>query len=268
MSKRLEGKAALVLGVAPGNVGEAVARRYVEQGARVLVSGRRADAVAAVAQSLGVPWLACDITSQAEVDDLVAQSKQCLNGLDIGVNATGWGLLKPFLEHSREDLEKMNAVQFTGPFQYFQALLRHMPTGGSIIQISSVTASIMFDNHAAYMGTKAGIDHVIRCIAHEFGQHGIRANSIAPGGVADAPMSGGGLLSPSIAALYHREIPLGRSGVSADVADAALWLASSESSFVTGQVIHVSGGQTLRRNPSISEIYAAATAPAGPARHL
>ncbi|MNH17976.1 3-oxoacyl-[acyl-carrier-protein] reductase FabG [compost metagenome] len=176
--------------------------------------------------------------------------------------------MKPFLEHSREDLEKMNAVQFTGPFQYFQALLRHMPTGGSIIQISSVTASIMFDNHAAYMGTKAGIDHVIRCIAHEFGQHGIRANSIAPGGVADAPMSGGGLLSPSIAALYHREIPLGRSGVSADVADAALWLASNESSFVTGQVIHVSGGQTLRRNPSISEIYAAATAPAGPARHL
>ncbi|WP_207883177.1 SDR family oxidoreductase [Pseudomonas sp. 30_B] len=259
MSNRLKDKAALVLGVAPGNIGEAIARRYVKQGARVLVAGRRPDALAAVADTLGVPWLACDITSQADIEALVARGVERLGGLDIGVNATGWGLLKPFLEHSQEDLDTMNAVQFTGPFQFFQALLRHMPNGGSIIQVSSVTASIMFDNHAAYMGTKAGIDHVIRCIAHEFGHQGIRANSIAPGGVADAPMSGGGLMHPGIAALYHREIPLGRSGVAAEVADAALWLASDESSFVTGQVIHVSGGQTLRRNPSLAEVYAAAT---------
>lgn len=259
MSNRLKDKAALVLGVAPGNIGEAIARRYAEQGARVLVAGRRPDALAAVADTLGVPWLACDITSQADIEALVARGVECLGRLDIGVNATGWGLLKPFLEHSQEDLDTMNAVQFTGPFQFFQALLRHMPNGGSIIQVSSVTASIMFDNHAAYMGTKAGIDHVVRCIAHEFGHQGVRANSIAPGGVADAPMSGGGLMHPGIAALYHREIPLGRSGVAVEVADAALWLASDESSFVTGQVIHVSGGQTLRRNPSLAEVYAAAT---------
>ncbi|MND65943.1 3-oxoacyl-[acyl-carrier-protein] reductase FabG [compost metagenome] len=66
-------------------------------------------------------------------------------------------------------------------------------------------------------------------------------------------------MHPAIAALYHREIPLRRSGVAAEVADAALWLASDESSFVTGQVIHVSGGQTLRRNPSLAEVYAAAS---------
>ncbi|MBT8765046.1 SDR family NAD(P)-dependent oxidoreductase [Metapseudomonas boanensis] len=258
MSNRLKGKSALVLGVAPGNIGEAIARRYVEHGARVLISGRRSEAVSSVAAALGVDWLSCDITSQAEVDGLVAESVKRLGGLDVGVNATGWGLLKPILEHSRSDLEMMNAIQFTGPFQYFQALLRNMTSGGSIIQISSVTATIMFENHAAYMGTKAGIDHVIRCIANEFGHHGIRANSIAPGGVADAPMSGGGLVHPGIAALYGREIPLRRSGVSADIADAALWLASDESSFVTGQVIHVSGGQTLRRNPSMAEIYGAA----------
>ncbi|MBF8755408.1 SDR family NAD(P)-dependent oxidoreductase [Pseudomonas guariconensis] len=259
MSQRLAGKAALVLGVAPGNVGEAIARRYVEHGARVMIAGRRVEALEAVGAALDVPWQVCDIISQSEVDALVASSAQRFGGLDIGVNATGWGLLKPFLEHSQEDLDRMNAVQFTGPFQYFQALLRHMPQGGSIIQISSVTASIMFDDHAAYMGTKAGMDHVVRCIAHEFGHRGIRANSIAPGGLADAPMSGGGLQHPAIAALYHREIPLQRSGVAAEVADAALWLAGDESSFVTGQVIHVSGGQTLRRNPSLGEVYAAAT---------
>ncbi|WP_044873005.1 SDR family oxidoreductase [Pseudomonas sp. LFM046] len=259
MTNRLEGKAALVLGVAPGNVGEAIARRYLDQGARVLVAGRRADALNAVAADLGCDARVCDITVEDQVNALVADAVQRLGGLDIGVNASGWGLLKPFLDHSRNDLEQMNAIQFSGPFQYFQALLRHMPAGGSIIQISSVTATIMFDQHAAYMGTKAGIDHVIRCIAHEFGHRGIRANSIAPGGVADAPMSGGGLHHPAIAALYQREIPLGRSGLAADVADAALWLASDESSFVTGQVIHVSGGQTLRRNPSMVDVIAAAT---------
>ncbi|WP_176590281.1 SDR family oxidoreductase [Sphingobium sp. EM0848] len=254
---RLTGKSALVLGVAPGNVGEAIARRYIEQGARVTISGRRADAVADVAAQIGADWQACDITVEGAPERLVTETAARQGGLDIGINATGWGLIKPFLDMTRADLDAMNAVQFTGPFRFFQALVAAMPQGGSIIQISSVTATIMFDNHAAYMGTKAGIDHVIRCIAHEFGHQGIRANSIAPGGIIDAPMSGGGLMLDNVAALYRREVPLGRSTECADVADAALWLASEESAFVTGQTIHVSGGQTLRRNPSIGEVYAA-----------
>lgn len=254
---RLAGKSALVLGVAPGNVGEAIARRYVEEGARVTVAGRRADALAEVAGRIGADWQLCDITVEGDPERLVVETAARQSGLDVGVNATGWGLLKPFLAMTREDLDAMNAVQFTGPFRFFQALVAAMPSGGSIIQISSVTATIMFDDHAAYMGTKAGIDHVVRCIAHEFGPQGIRANSIAPGGVVDAPMSGGGLMLDSVAALYRREVPLGRSTRCADVADAALWLASEEASFITGQTIHVSGGQTLRRNPSIGEVYAA-----------
>jgi NAD(P)-dependent dehydrogenase (short-subunit alcohol dehydrogenase family) len=258
MMDRLKGKTALVLGAAPGNVGAAIAKRFVGEGARVAVAGRRQDAIKELASEIDAIGLACDITREADVNRLVTEAKAQLGGLDVGVNATGWGLLKPFLETTREDLEQMAAVQFVGLFQYFQALVRAMETkGGSIIQISSVTAQIMFENHAAYMGTKAGMDHVIRTIAHEFGHRGIRANSVAPGGVADTPMSGGGLNVPKVAALYQREIPLGRVGVAADVAEAALWLASDEARFVTGQVLHVSGGQTLRRNPSIQEVFGA-----------
>ena len=257
MADRLKGRKALVLGVAPGNVGDGIARRFAEHGAQVMIAGRRADALEAAASGYGARWHSCDITREADVKALVAAALEEMDGLDIGVNATGWGLLKPFLEHDRDDLDRMAALQFSGPFQFFQALVAAMTEGGSIIQISSVTATIMFDHHAAYMGTKAGLDHVVRCIAHEFGHRGIRANSIAPGGIADAPMSGGGLNVPAVAALYRHEIPLGRSGVVADVADAALWLASDEASFVTGQTIHVSGGQTLRRNPSIAEVFAA-----------
>ena len=255
MDKRLSGKKALILGVAPQNVGAAIARTYVDHGAQVVIAGRRAEPLREIASEIGADWVACDITDEVSLNKAVEDATAKMGGLDIGVNSTGWGLLKPFLETSKEELEQMAAVQFTGPFQFFQALVRNMQNGGSIIQISSVTATIMFEDHAAYMGTKAGIDHVIRTIANEFGDKGIRANSIAAGGVADAPMSGGGMAIPAMRKLYMREIPLQRPGVSADVANTALWLASEESSFVTGQVIHVSGGQTLRRNPSIAEVY-------------
>ena len=87
--------------------------------------------------------------------------------LDIGIQATGWGYLSPFLESTEEDLVKIMNLQFKGPYQFFQACIPAMSDGGNIIQISSATATIMLDNHAAYMGTKAGIDHVIRTIAND-----------------------------------------------------------------------------------------------------
>jgi len=262
MTQRLQGKRALILGVAPNNVGAAIAKRYVDEGAAVVVAGRRADVLEQVAKDIGAHPLTCDITNSDQVAALVTDAVAHLGGLEIGVNATGWGLLKPFLDNTREDLDTMCAIQFTGAFQFYQALVRAMQkSGGSIINISSVTATIMMDNHAAYMGTKAGMEHVIRTIAHEFGPL-IRANTLAPGGVADTPMSGGGLNVPAVQKLYEREIPLGRPGVAADVADVALWLASDDSKFITGQTIHVSGGQTLRRNPSLAEVYAAFQTPA------
>jgi NAD(P)-dependent dehydrogenase (short-subunit alcohol dehydrogenase family) len=131
--------------------------------AQVVIAGRRAEAVKQVANVLGVEWVLCDITDAASISDAVAASASRMGGLNVGVNTTGWGLIKPFLDTDRSDLDRMTAVQFTGPFQFFQALLRNMDDGGSIIQISSVTATIMFNDHAAYMGTKAGTDHVIRC---------------------------------------------------------------------------------------------------------
>ncbi|WP_018179209.1 SDR family NAD(P)-dependent oxidoreductase [Jongsikchunia kroppenstedtii] len=256
-TRRLENKRALILGAAPGNLGAVIASRFVEEGARVAVAARRPDAAEAMADELGVTGLVCDITDGAAIDRAVGEASSRFGGLDIGINTSGWGLLKPFLETTEDDLNTMAAIQFVGPFRFFQALVKAMTGGGSIIQISSVTATIMMENHAAYMGTKAGMDHIVRTIANEFGTQGIRANSIAPGGIADTPMSAGGLNIPQIANLYNREIPIGRPGVADDVANTAVWLASDESGFVTGQMIHVSGGQTLRRNPSFADIQGA-----------
>ncbi|RYY38144.1 MAG: SDR family oxidoreductase, partial [Sphingomonadales bacterium] len=173
-------------------------------------------------------------------------------------NATGWGLLKPFLETTKEDIERMAAVQFTGAILFYQAMLRSMRDGGCLIQISSATASIMLEDHAAYMGTKAATDHVIRCIANEFGHRGIRANSIAPG-FTPTPMTAKASKNRAILDTFAKEYPLGRVGTSDDIAKAAVWLASDDC-FMTGQVLQVNGGVTLRRNPTNAEIVTAVKA--------
>src|SRR3546814_3995231 len=97
-------------------------------------------------------------------------------------------------------------------------MLRRMRDDGSIIQISSATASIMLEDHAAYMGTKAGTDHVIRCVANEFGHRGIRANSIAPG-FTPTPMTAKASRNQAILDTFAKEYPLGRVGTSDDIAD-------------------------------------------------
>ena len=256
---RLEGKVASVLGAAgKDNMGQVIARRFAEEGAKVVVSGRHEDVLKELAAEIGGDWVCCDITSKASIDDMVGAIVERHGKLDVAVNATGWGLLTPFLDNTDEELEQMMALQFKGPFQWLQALLRVMGEGASIIQISSATAKIMLDNHAAYMGTKAGIDHVIRCVANEFGDRGIRANSLSPGLTA-TPMTAGHMQSASLVETFRRCYPLGRIGTSEDIAAAAVFVASDEC-FMTGENLQVNGGLCLRRNPRAHELHEAAVA--------
>lgn len=256
---QLAGKVAIVIGAAGrDNMGQVIARRFAAEGARVVVAGRDAEALAELAQELDGIAVACDITNEADLAALADVATAQLGGIDIALNATGWGLLKPFLDTTKADIEKITALQFTGAILFYQAMLRGMRDGGSLIQISSATASIMLEDHAAYMGTKAGTDHVIRCIANEFGQRGIRANSIAPGFTA-TPMTARAARNQAIIDTFTREYPLGRVGTSEDIAEAAVWL-SSDACFMTGQVLQVNGGLTLRRNPTNAEIGAAVRA--------
>ena len=255
MMKRLQDKVAIVLGAAGrDNMGQEIARRFAAEGARVVVAGRQADELARFAATIGGCAAVCDITRAADLRALAVQAMQWGGRLDIAVNATGWGLLKPFLEMTEDEIDRISALQFKGPFMFFQAVLAVMGRGGSIIQISSATATIMLDDHAAYMGTKAGTDHVIRCVANEFGSRGIRANSISPG-LTDTPMTAEAKTVPGLFDCFLPGYPLGRIGTRADIAAAAVWLASDEC-FMTGQNLQVNGGLTLRRNPSGAEIQA------------
>jgi 2-hydroxycyclohexanecarboxyl-CoA dehydrogenase len=268
---QLAGKTAVVLGASSaGNMGQHIAREFLSEGARVLVSGRKTGELESFARANGCEWAPCDLTDEASVTALADSAETKLGGIDIAVNATGWGLLKPFLDTTHEDLTAMTALQYIGPFHFYQAMIRKMGRsfggrGGSIIQISSATATIMLNDHAAYMGTKAGADHVIRCVAHEFGREGIRANSISPG-LTDTPMTAEHKAVPGLFDAFLAGYPLGRIGTSDDIAAAAVWLASDRC-FMTGENLQVNGGLTLRRNPTGEEIaaaVAAATAPASP----
>jgi len=263
---RLEGKVALILGAAsPDNMGQVIARRMHAEGAAVVVAGRRMSALEPLAAELGGLAVSCDITKRDEVFAAIERAFDWRGRLDTGINATGWGLLKPFLETTEDELQQITDLQYIGPYYFFQALIgamsRNTPSGGSIIQISSATATIMLNDHAAYMGTKAGCDHVIRCVAHEFGERGIRANSISPG-LTETPMTAEAAKIPGMFDSFLAGYPLGRIGTKEDIAAAAVWLASDEC-YMTGENLQVNGGLTLRRNPTRDEIGRAIAAASG-----
>lgn len=250
---KLQGKVAIITGAAgKDNMAQVIARRFAAEGASIFVTGRQEEPLKAFAEELNGGYVLMDVTSRDDVFAAVAAAKARFGKVDIDVSATGWGLVKAFEDNSEEDLDRMLAIQFKGPFFFFQALLGAMEQGGSIIQISSATAKIMLDHHSAYMGTKAGIDHVVRTIANEFGHRGIRANSISPG-LTRTPMAGGAFSVPGFIEAFEREYPLGRVGTTEDIAAAAVWLASDEC-FMTGENLQVNGGLTLRRNPSLVEL--------------
>lgn len=257
--RKLQGKVAIVLGAAGrDNMAQVIARRFADEGARVVVAGRHLDELQRFAKTIdGAAWT-CDITKKAEVEALFAFAAEWGGHVDIALNATGWGLLKRFAETTEEEIDKITDLQFKGPFFFFQAAVERLSRGGSIIQISSATATIMLNDHAAYMGTKAGTDHVVRCVAHEFGSRGIRANSISPG-LTDTPMTAAAKDVPGLFEAFLSGYPLERIGSKEDIAAAAVWLASDEC-FMTGQNLQVNGGLTLRRNPTRDEIEAAIAA--------
>lgn len=254
---RLAGRTAIVLGAAGrGNMGQAIARRFAVEGARVLSAGRHEDELARFAEEIGGDFALCDITVRNEVNTLVEKCVRGFGGIDIAVNATGWGFVKRFEKTSEEELDKILGLQFKGPFFFMQAVAPMMAArgGGSIIQISSATATVMLNHHAAYMGSKAGADHVVRCVAYEYGKFGVRANSISPG-FTRTPMTETAAEMPGMAEAFAREYPLGRIGTMDDIAEAAVFLASP-ACFMTGQNLQVNGGLTLRRNPTQDEINA------------
>ncbi|RVQ65158.1 SDR family oxidoreductase [Croceicoccus ponticola] len=258
---RLEGKRALVIGAAEtGNMGQAIARRLKSEGCDVTVSSRRIELLQEFARELGGHAVACDLTDRDSVFALAEEASSRMGGIDIAINSTGVAVGGPFVDFAEADLDKLIDLQFKGSFFFLQAMVKAMQaSGGSIIQISSAVAqpgTTVDGGYEAYMGTKAGIDQVVRAVANQFGKLGIRVNSIAAGHT-DTPMHhenfGGSDIPDWMKACFADCYPLGRYGTSDDIAEGCVWL-GQDNCFMTGQVLQLNGGLTLRRNPLMQDL--------------
>ncbi len=254
---RLDGKVAVILGAAArDNMGQVMARLFAREGAKVVVGGRHEDELRRIAAEVGGCYALCDITKKSDLEGLYKTAVDAYGKVDVAVNCTGWGLMAKLLETTEEQIDKLTALQFKGPYFFLQVFVGGMAAtgGGSVIQVSSASAHALLYNHAAYIGTKAGSEALVRCFANEFGSKGVRVNAIAPG-LTGTPMTDAEMKMPGLQEAFLKEYPLGRIGTTQDIADAALWLAGDEC-FMTGQTLQVNGGLTLRRNPTPREINA------------
>ena len=254
---QLKDKTAVVIGAASsGNMAQVIAKRFADEGAKVLVSGRNEEELAAFSKQIGGSYALCDITDHDQVKQLAEQAQAQLGSVDVAVNATGWGLAKPILEVEDDELERMVALQFKGVHYFLAEFVRSMMAnstpGGSLINISSATTKALINNYATYIGTKTGSEALVRCVANDYGQYRIRANSISPA-LTKTPMTEGAFGVPGLADTFVSRVPLGRLNTSDDIAAAAVWLAGDQA-YVSGQNLQVNGGLTLRGNPQAADI--------------
>jgi 3-oxoacyl-[acyl-carrier protein] reductase len=242
----LAGRTALVTG-ATGGIGSAIAQALHRQGATVAISGRRQEALESLAAAMRdrVRVMPCDLTDATQTNALIAKVEETMGRLDILIaNA---GILRSNLLAQMSD-EEWNAVielDLTSAFQLSRAALRGMirRSSGRLIGITSMLGVTGFPAQANYAAAKAGMIGLFKSIAHEYAKRGITANCIAPGFIVPA-MAGVRIGEEQRDAIIAR-VPAARLGSVDDVAAAAVFLASDEASYVTGQTLHVNGGLVM-----------------------
>ena len=241
---RLKDKVALVTG-AGGGIGTAVAKRFAGEGALVLCTDRDLAKAETTTREIvkangAAQAFAADVSDPKHCERQVAEAIRRFGRIDIVVNNAGIGLHKLALDTSLEDWERVMRINLTGSFLTAQAAARHMVAqgGGRIIQIGSISGQRGNMGGIAYGASKAAVMHVCKVLAVELSGKGVMVNAIAPGPIETGISKHG----PSRKQNYLSRIPSGAYGTVEAVANAALYLASDESAWVTGHVLNVDGG--------------------------
>jgi 3-oxoacyl-[acyl-carrier protein] reductase len=241
----LSGKTALVTG-ATGAIGHAIAQALHAQGATVAISGRRQDALAQTAQALQerVHVLPCNLAIKDEVEALVPRCEELMGRLDILVANAGMTKDNLLVQLGDAEWDEVIAVNLTATFRLARAAVRGMMRRrfGRVIGISSVVGATGNAGQANYTASKAGMVGMIKSIAAEYAKRGVTANAIAPGFIASDMTD---RLNEKQREAILARVPAGRIGSAADIAAAAVYLASEEAGYVTGQSIHINGGMAM-----------------------
>ena len=248
MTGRLAGKVAIVTGGGRG-IGAGITRRFVEEGAKVAVVQRNPPPDAMTGD--GVLFVQADLSRPQDIANAVATVTERFGGLDILVNNAGIMFEKTVEEMTEQDWDRMMAINLKAPFLLTRAAMPHLRRrgGGSIVNIGSIEGLGSNPGHPAYSASKAGIHGFTAAVAVDHGHEGIRCNAIAPGWI-NSDLSEIYIESMADSGRVRRERlampPAGRLGEPRDVGNLAVWLASDESGFVTGQVYVIDGGRTKK----------------------
>ena len=240
---RLDGKRVLVTGGA-GGIGGAIARRMVAAGARILIAGLNGDRAKASAAALGDEHasVTVDVADPAAVNAMVAETERQFGGVDTLVHSAGIAMLRDVLETDPADWKRVIDINLMGTYYTCLAVARSIVArqgAGSLITISSAAAARPSRGASAYGAAKGGVVTLTKALAIDLAPRNIRVNSIAPGPV-DTEMARGEHKS-ELRAMFEKMIPMHRYARAEEVASAALFLASDESSYVSGSIVTVDG---------------------------
>jgi 3-oxoacyl-[acyl-carrier protein] reductase len=247
MTDLLNGRVAVITGAAQG-LGLAIAETFAAEGASVVLADMNEEQVVASARSLGIGDRAlgvrCNVTDEADVDALVAAATERYGRLDVMVNNAGITRDTTMRKMSVLDFELVVDVSLKGAWLGTRAAAGYMREhgGGSIINMSSISGKVGNPGQTNYSAAKAGIIGLTKAAAKEVGFAGVRVNALQPG-IIDTPMTA--VLTDEVKAQRLADIPLGRFGQPAEVAQVALFLASDMSSYLTGITIEITGGRHI-----------------------
>jgi NAD(P)-dependent dehydrogenase (short-subunit alcohol dehydrogenase family) len=248
---RLSGKTAIITG-GEGSIGMATARAFVAEGARVALVGLVEKDLRAGAIELGdaAAWWAADVTDSAQVAAAVAAAVDRFGALDIVVSNAGIsGVIAPVVDYPEDVFDQVMAVHVRGSFLLCKHALPYLTSGASIVITSSVVGLTSSPNICAYATAKHALVGLMRTLAKETAPQGIRVNTVHPGPVDNdfqhaIEMAATGAPSEQVATIFEQRIPLSRHAAPAEVARAILFLASEDSSFITGTTLAVDGGMS------------------------
>ncbi len=245
MTDRLKGKVALVTGAARG-IGLACAEAFAREGARVVLSDVDAKTGAEAAARLGGRFIACDVSRKAQVVAAVEEAVKAYGRLDIAVANAGIVHAAEFLDLEEADFDRVIAVNLKGVFLLGQAAARQMVKqggGGAIINMSSVNAVLAIPNQVPYVVSKGGINQLTKVMAVSLAPHRIRVNAIGPGTILTELARTAVLGNKEAERKILSRTPMGRMGEPAEIGSVALFLASDEASYLTGQTLYPDGGR-------------------------
>lgn len=240
----LAGRVCIVTGAANG-IGEACARRFARDGAKVVVADVDDARGQAVANDIQGLYVHCDVGDKAQVDTLVAQAMLTHGRIDVLVNNAGIFKAADFLDITEADFDAVLRINVKGSFMLGQAVAREMAKAksGAIVNMSSVNGTLAIPNIASYNVSKGGINQLTRVMALALADHGIRVNAVAPGTIATELAAKAVLTSEEAKRKILSRTPMKRLGEPGEVADVVAWLASDAASYVTGEIVVVDGGR-------------------------